>query len=341
MNAKPITVLAGDIGGTKTNLALYTTDDGGTHATAAATYVSQDASDLEEMIADLLQKHPAAVAAACFGIACPVMDGKCQPTNLAWAVSEKKLRQQFGWPQVQILNDLTTTAIAVPHLDGQALFTLNLGRAPQKGNLALVAPGTGMGQALLLYDGGRYLPMASEGGHADFAPADPDEIALWQFLHLRFGHVSVERVLSGQGLVNIFDWLAATSPLQVTTAVRQAMADSDPAQVITLHAINGSDSLCRQALMRFCRILGSVAGNLALTGLATGGVFLGGGIPPKILSILKTSEFMASFTAKGRFSDFLAAIPVYVICDDKAALIGAGQRALELAVNIGVNHDHK
>jgi glucokinase len=339
MKKDPTYILAGDIGGTKTNLGLYTSGKTGPTVYATYTYSSPDANGLEEMIAEMLQQHPVPVAAACFGIACPVMDGECQPTNLSWAVSEKKLRRQFGWDRVQILNDLSATAFAVPLLGPQELFSLNRPRHRKAGNMVLVAPGTGLGQALLLHDHGRYLPMASEGGHADFAPSDEAEVDLWRFLHQRFGHVSEERVLSGQGLVNIYDWLASTHAPEASSRIRQAMGTSDPAVIITENAISGNDPLCRAALKRFCRIFGAVAGNLALTGMATGGVFLGGGIPPKILHILQKPDFMDSFIAKGRFSKFLAAIPVRVICNDKAALIGAAQRALELSAPKGENHD--
>lgn len=339
MKKVPTYVLAGDIGGTKTNLGLYASGKTSPSVYATSTYSSQDAGGLEEMIERMLQRHPVTVAAACFGIACPVMGGECRPTNLSWAVSEKKLRKQFGWNRVQLLNDLSATALAVPLLGHQELFSLNRPQHQKAGNMVLVAPGTGLGQALLLHDRGRYRPMASEGGHADFAPCDEAEVDLWRFLHQRFGHVSVERVLSGQGLVNIYDWLTSSNAPEASSPVRQAMGTSDPAGIITANAINGTDRLCLEALRRFCRIFGAVAGNLALTGMATGGVFLGGGIPPKILPILETSDFMDSFIAKGRFSDFLAAIPVKVICNDKAALIGAAQRAFELLAPKGENHD--
>jgi glucokinase len=173
--------------------------------------------------------------------------------------------------------------------------------------------------------------VASEGGHADFAPNDNAEAELWRFLHRRFGHVSNERVLSGQGLVNIFEWLCLDEGRGPSPALQQAMASGDPAAAIARHAMDGDDALCRKALQRFCRIFGAVAGNLALSGMATGGVYLGGGIPPKILPALKTTAFMKGFTAKGRFSDFMRAIPVQVICEDRASFLGAVQCAYELA----------
>jgi glucokinase len=291
------------------------------------------------MIEQMLHRHPVPVAAACFGIAGPVIDGESRPTNLSWTISEKKLRKQFGWNRVQILNDLRATALSIPLLGRQELFSLNRPQQRKPGNMALVAPGTGLGQALILHDRGRYRPLASEGGHADFAPSDEAEVELWRFLYQRFGHVSVERVLSGQGLVNIYNWLTSINGTEASPRVRQAKGTSDPAAIITENAINGTDPLCREALERFCRIFGAVAGNLALTGMTTGGVFLGGGITPKILPILEKSEFLDSFTAKGRFSDFLTIIPVRVICNDKAALIGAAQCAFDLLAPKGENHE--
>jgi glucokinase len=333
-------ILAGDIGGTKTHLGLYRIDAGRPRKLMAATYPSQESAGLEEMINDILRPHKVSVAAACFGIAGPVIGGACSPTNLSWSVTEENLRSQFGWQKVQLFNDLAAMAIAAPHLAPSVLTCLNRGMVHAGGNIVVIAPGTGLGQALLLSDQAGYWPMASEGGHADFAPNDKKEVELWLFLHQRFGHVSIERVLSGQGLVNIFEWLRSSYDREHSTAIKQAMTTGDPAAVITRHAIDKNHSLCREALHRFCRIFGAVAGNLALTGMATGGVYLGGGIAPKILPALKMAAFMEGFTAKGRFRDFMAAIPVQVICEDEAALIGAAQRAYEIATKKGDNHDN-
>ena len=327
-------VLAGDIGGTKTRLGLFAVDAGGPRSLATITYPSKEAAGLEEMISDILRRHEVPVAAACFGIACPVVGGACRPTNLNWSVSEVRLRRQFGWPAVELLNDLAATALAAPRLDPALLTSLNAGQVQAGGNMALVAPGTGLGQALLIPDRGGYRAVASEGGHADFAPTDDAEVGLWRFLHQRFGHVSIERVLSGQGLVNIFDWLRSGEDGEPSPAVRDVMTSGDPAAAVTRHAMDGEDALCAAALQRFCRIFGAVAGNLALTGMATGGVYLGGGIPPKILPALQAAAFMEGFTAKGRFSDFMKAIPVRVIREDSAALLGAARRAYELAMQI-------
>jgi glucokinase len=327
-------LLAGDIGGTKTRLELYTAGPDGPLDVAGETYASREFESLEEMIARLLERHHAPVTAACFGIAGPVKGGAVRLTNLGWEVSADNLRKRFHWKHVQLINDLTATALAVVRLGPEELFPLNRTPGDKAGALAVVAPGTGLGLGLVMNDNGRYLNMASEGGHADFAPTDEDEIQLWRYLRRRYEHVSLERVLCGRGLVNIYEWMRAERPADETVpedGTGEIMQAADPARAITQHALDHSDSLCREAVMRFCRILGAAAGNLALTGLATGGVYLGGGIPPKILPVLEKSDFMAGFSAKGRFSDFLAAIPVWVIRNDKAALMGAARRAFELA----------
>jgi glucokinase len=220
--------------------------------------------------------------------------------------------------------------LAIPLLSHREVKALNGVRIHKGQNIGLVAPGTGLGKALLVYSDGRYWPVASEGGHVSFAPTDKAEVDLWHYLHARFGHVSAERVLSGRGLVNIYDWLKSSGRFAESAGIQAAMNASDPARVISENAIAGADSLCLAALRRFCRIFGSVAGNLALTGMTTGGMFLGGGIPPKILPVLEDDHFMAAFNAKGRFEKFMEKIGVRVILNDRAALLGAAQYALSL-----------
>ncbi len=324
----PTCVMAGDIGGTKTNLGLFVAGKARPKARVTATFASGSARSLEEIIAQMLKRHPAKIKSACFGIAGPVINGESRTTNLPWVVSEKKLEKQFGFQRVRLINDLGTTALAVPLLSHREVKALNGVRIRKGHNIGLVAPGTGLGKALLIYSGGRYRPVASEGGHVSFAPSDKAEIDLWHYLHARFGHVSAERVLSGQGLVNIYDWLKSSGRFTESPAIREAMRTSDPARVISEHAMSGGDRLCGLALERFCRIFGSVAGNMALTGMTTGGIFLGGGIPPKILPVLDDGNFMAAFNAKGRFEGFMKQIAVRVILNDRAALLGAADYAL-------------
>ena len=316
-------VLAGDIGGTKTNLGLFVPGKSRPKARVTATFPSGSANSLEGIIDQMLERYPAKVKTACFGIAGPVINGECRTTNLPWVVSEKKLQKRFGWKQVRLINDLASTAMAVPLLNHREVKALNGNRVRKIRNFGLVAPGTGLGIALLVYADGRYRPVASEGGHANFAPSDTGETDLWRYLHARFGHVSMERVLSGQGLVNIYGWLKFSRDFNESSQIKEAMRAFDPARIITENALNKKDPLCRAALQRFCRIFGSIAGDLALTGVTDGGIFLGGGIPPKILPLLEDGEFMAAFNAKGRFSAFMQNIPVRVILNERAALLGA------------------
>ncbi len=323
-------VLAGDIGGTKTILGLFVAGKMRPVARATAKFSSRDAGSLEAIVTQMLARHPARVKTACFGIAGPVINGECRTTNLPWVVSEKKLQKRFGWQQVRLINDLGSTALAVPMLYPREVKALNTARVRKGQTIGLVAPGTGLGLALLVWVDGRYRPVPSEGGHANFAPADTAEAGLWRYLHSRFGHVSMERVLSGQGLVNIYEWLKYSGKYAESSLVQAALHRSDAARVITANAINGHDPLCRAAVQRFCRVFGSVAGNLALTGLTTGGLFLGGGIPPKILPALEAEDFMTAFIAKGRFEQFMENIAVRVILNDRAALLGAAHCALTL-----------
>ena len=325
---KSACVLAGDVGGTKTILGLYVPGRIRPKARVTATFASADSGSLELIIEQMLKRYPAKIKSACFGIAGPVIKGVGRTTNLPWVISEKKLQNRFGWPMVHLINDLEATARAVPLLQHREVRALNNARVRKDRNIGLVAPGTGLGQALMMFSNGRYHPLASEGGHASFAPSDESEIELWQYLHMRFGHVSAERVLSGQGLVNIYNWLITLGTYDEIPAIRKAMQEQDPARVISEHAVQANDPLCKAALQRFCRIFGSVAGNLALAGMTTGGVFLGGGIPAKIFPVLEKSEFMSAFTAKGRFEVFMKKIAVRVILNEKASLLGAAYCAL-------------
>ncbi|MGD8776527.1 MAG: glucokinase [Syntrophobacterales bacterium] len=321
-------VLAGDIGGTKTNLGFFRQGRTRPAAKVIETYSSREAPNLEWIIARFLDKHQVPVQSACFGIAGPVINGRCQTTNLPWYVAEDKIKKRFEWAHVSLINDLTATAHAIPLLNSRELFRLNKAKSRKGQNLALVAPGTGLGKALLIFRDGEYVPVPSEGGHIDFSPNTEAEIKLWRYLHKRFGHVSVERVLSGPGLVNIYLWLKDTGRHRIPTWLARNMEEMDPARAITEAALDGKHPVCVAALNMFVSIFGAVAGNLALIAMTTGGVYLGGGIPPKILPKLKESMFMQAFTNKGRFSELLEKIPVRVILNEQAALLGAAHCAL-------------
>jgi len=248
---------------------------------------------------------------------------------LPWVVSETVMKRRFHWRHARLLNDLAAAALAIPLLRRSELVSLNKGIMQKKGNLALLSPGTGLGQAMLAYRDGEYVPLSSEGGHVSFSPTTEGEVELWRYLRKKYGHVSVERVLSGPGLVNIYSWLRDSGRFEEPNWLKEIMKQEDPAKAISENALRKKEALCVESLRLYVSMLGSAAGNLALTSLALGGVYLGGGIPPKILPALKQGSFFKGFMAKGRFADFLVRTPVRVILNDKAALLGAAHAAFE------------
>jgi len=329
-------VLSGDVGGSKTNIGLFVAGKRRPVLKASETYPSQKAPNLESLIERFQQQHRAEVSGACLGVPGPVENGRCQTTNLPWDVSARKLKNRFKWPWACLVNDLTATAYAVPLLTKGELFALNPVRPPQKETLAVIAPGTGLGMALLPWKNGQYVPVPSEGGHSDFAPNNKVEAALWQYLHERVGHVSIERVLSGPGLFIIYCWLKFTGRGKEPKWLAKEMNEGDPSDVISEAAIVKGEPICVKALELFVSIFGAAAGNLALTGLARGGIYLGGGIAPKILPKLKEAPFMQAFVHKGRFMRLLSRIPVHVILNDRAALLGAAACALRHENNMAI-----
>ena len=322
-------VLAGDVGGTKTSVGLFVTGKKRPEPLVVESFASREAPHLENIVEQFLKSHPASISRACFGIAGPVINGRCRATNLPWVVSEAQMKRRFHWRHVRLFNDLAAAAVAVPLLRRSEQVFLNKGIVQKKGNLALLSPGTGLGQAMLIYKDGVYVPLSSEGGHVDFSPTTEAEIELWRYLRKKYGHVSVERVLSGPGLVNVYSWLRDSGRYEEPDWLKVLMKREDPAKAISENALRKRQALCVDSLRSYVSMLGSAAGNLALTSMAVGGVYLGGGIPPKILPALKRGSFLKAFKAKGRFSDFLSRIPVRVILNDKAALLGAAQVAFE------------
>jgi glucokinase len=321
--------LAGDIGGTKTNLGFFTSGDERPEPIVVASYSSTEAASFEDVAARFAKDHPASVVSACFGIAGPVIDGVCQATNLPWRVSEFDLKKHFGWRDVRLINDLAATALAVPLLREDELYPLNPVPGQKGGTIGIVAPGTGLGMALLAFGGGRPHLISSEGGHGDFAPRTDEEVDLWRYLHALFDHVSIERVVSGPGLFSIYSWLRERHHSAEPTWLTEEMRTMEPAAAISEAALTERDPLCVNALDLFVSILASSAANLALTAMTTGGIYLGGGIPPKILPKLKDGTFLQAFVAKGRFRKLVSEIPVRVILNDKAALLGAAWCAAE------------
>ena len=323
-------VLAGDIGGTKTNLGIFSKGARRPLLKAFETYSSSQYNDMESIVESFLKKHPITCYCACLGIAGPVHHGRCHVTNLPWEVKESRIKARFKFRHVLLINDLTATAFAVPRLYKTELHCLNKGKPQKYANLALIAPGTGLGESIILFENNRHIPVPSEGGHVDFAPNNERDIELWRYLKNIYGHVSIERILTGQGLANIHSFLISSGYYNECNRISKMMKSADPARVISEEAINGTVKSCKAALHAFVSILGAAAGNLALTGMTTGGVYLGGGIPPKILPKLQETTFLSAFTDKGRFKVLLEKMPVYVILNDKAALLGAAIKAFRL-----------
>lgn len=321
-------ILAGDIGGTKTNLALLDDKDGDYYFIRQATYPSQKYTHLQEIVIEFLAGSAhlydtTAQLAACFAIAGPVVDGVCHTTNLPWVVDARSLSQVLGIQQVYLLNDLEANAWAIEILTPESLYELYPGSGIRVGNRAVVSPGTGLGEAGIYWDGTRYLPFACEGGHCEFGPRNEVQIDLCRYIYRKFGHASYERVLSGPGLVNIYHFFKEELGRAEPAWLKEALLMDDPAKVITQCALNKSSELCDDVLNLFVSILGAESSNTVLEFMATGGVYLGGGIPPKILPKLKEPLFYAGFVDKGRFGSFLEAVPIRVILDDKASLKGA------------------
>jgi glucokinase len=328
-------LLAGDIGGTKTVLAIFSPDAGPRTPLAEATFPSSRYKRLETIVREFLADVNLPVDRACFGLAGPVVAGTAQVTNLPWKINEASLKQTFGWTAARLLNDLESVAYAVPILEPGDLHTLNAATPVVHGNIAVIAPGTGLGEAFLTWEGARYRAHASEGGHASFAPSNQLEIGLLNYLRERkgHGHVSFERVCSGLGIPNIYDYLKESGYAEESSWLADSLAAAaDPTPVIMNSALGQSQQceLTVATLKTFVTILGAEAGNLALKVLSTGGVYLGGGIPPRIVSALEHPRFLEAFRSKGRFRELLDAMPVQVILNPKTALLGAAAYGLTM-----------
>ena len=326
-------ILAGDIGGTNSRLAGFAVESSRLKPVLEETFPSRAYASLDEIVRTFVATHDVHVAHACFGIAGPVRHGRSDAINLAWAVDAQRLAQELGLATVWLINDLEANAYGAIALAPEDVATLNEGSPAAEGNAAVIAAGTGLGEAGLYWDGRQHWPFASEGGHAGFAPSDAMQVELLQYLWPRFPHVSWERVLSGPGLYNIYTFLRDTQrgvePAWLTEELRQG----DAAATIARTALAGTCGLCMQALDLFVVLYGTEAGNLALKLMATGGVFVGGGIAPKIIDKLKEPTFMQAFYAQGRLLPVLEAIPVRVILNEQTALYGAARcAALRAAV---------
>jgi glucokinase len=320
-------ILAGDIGGTNTRLAFFEGTPDRLKPRDIEVFPSPQFSGPAEIVRQYLAKHNETVQAAAFGLPGAVVDGRVQTTNLPWVVDSRHLAAELGLKNVELINDLFANAHGIALLQESDFVVLNQGTPSPTGNGVLVSAGTGLGEAGLLAEDGGLRPFPSEGGHADFAPTDELQIELLRYLLKSFEHVSYERVLSGPGLHNIFNFLRDTKRAEEPAWLADQISQGDPSAAIAKAALADNAAIAVQALDIFVSIYGAEAGNMTLKVVATAGAFIGGGIAPKILSKLTDGTFMRAFSAKGRFRELLSKVPVRVITNDKTALFGAGRVA--------------
>lgn len=320
-------ILAGDIGGTNTRLAYFEADEDRVRLVDLHVFPSRRYGALEEVLAEFISSRKVPVERACFGVAGPVKRGRCVTSNLPWEVDARLLARQLDLERVLLINDLEANAYGIAQLAPEDFVVLNEGEPNASGNAALISAGTGLGEAGLHWERGRHVPFASEGGHSDFAPRNELEVELLFYLLRKFKRVSYERVVSGPGLLNIYQFLRDSGRGEEPAWLTEKLAQKDPAAVISHTALDGSSDLCVQALDLFVSLYGAEAGNLVLKLMATGGLYVGGGIAPRIIEKLREPTFWKAFTTKGRLSPLLVATPVRVIMNDQTALLGAARLA--------------
>lgn len=325
-------LLAADIGATKTILALYSREGGPRAPLNEREVLTSDYPDLETLLSEFIRQAAASVESACLGIAAPIKDGRAVMINLPWVIEEGRLKEVLKLRIVRFLNDLEALANAVPLLHSRDLLTLSEGIAHPGAPIGVLAPGTGLGEAFLIWDGTGYRSHPSEGGHADFAPSNDLEIDLLRYLLTKFDHVSYERVCSGPGLYNIYSFLKASGRYEEPAWLAEELAAvEDPTPVIVWAATEKAKPcpICEAAVDIFVSVLGAEAGNLALKVLALNGIYVAGGIPPRILDFLKNGKFMQLFKSKGRESFIVRDIPVHIVLNNRGCLIGAAAFGLD------------
>ena len=323
--------LAGDIGGTKTILALFPSDGDIRKPIAERTFPSKDYRDLQSMAQEFLADVKEPIHKATFGVAGPVVEGRAEITNLPWVLSEAELAESIGLERVSLVNDLVAIANAIPALGRDDVREIKSGSPVRHGSIAVVAPGTGLGEAYLTWDGTDYRSFPSEGGHADFAPTTAEQLELLHFMLEERDHCSYEQVCSGLGIPNIYRFLRETARVEESAAIRDELHNaSEPTRVIISYFMDrrGECPICDKTMELFISILGAEAGNMALKVLAAGGVYLGGGIPARLAPTMAGEAFTSCFSGKGRLGDVLTDIPVYAITNPKVALIGAARYAM-------------
>ncbi len=320
-------ILAGDIGGTNTRLAWFDTETHGLRPRLERTYPSPAHDSIDAILEQFLElPEIPKIELACLGVAGPVIDQVCETTNLPWRLDAAAIKQRFGFHKTWLLNDLEANAWGLETLEAEDLYTLHEGRE-QTGNRSIVSAGTGLGEAGIYWDGESHIPFSSEGGHTDFSPTSPLEYALFEYLSARYGHVSWERLVSGPGIENIYEFLLMQHGLTTPEALLQRMQEIGQAPAISEAAMKDDNRLCSQTLGVFVRLYAREAANHALKIMARGGVFLGGGIAPNILPLFQQHDFVAQFQAKGRMTPLLVAMPLKVVLNDKTALLGAAYYA--------------
>ncbi len=320
-------ILAGDIGGTNARLAFFDVMNGHFRLVSASVFPSREYAGLDQIVSKFVETSNLHPDAACFGVPGPVRNGRVETSNLPWVIESARLADELNLKKTVLINDLEANAWGIATLGPEDVVSLNQVKGNPVGNQAVISAGTGLGEAGMVWDGSQYRIFATEGGHSDFAPRNELEIELFRYLSGRYGHVSYERVVSGPGLVNVFHFLRDTGRGTEPQFLTDQMAHGDPAAAISRAALDGACALCEQALDLFVSVFAAEAGNLALKVLSTGGVYLGGGIAPKMLTKLSGPLFMHAFVGKGRMQPLLEAMPVKVITNDKTALMGAARCA--------------
>jgi len=321
-------ILAGDIGGTHARLAFFDVSNGHFSLISASVFPSREYTGLDEIVAKFVDATSVHPDSACFGVAGPVRNGRVEASNLPWVIDSNRLADELRIKKAVLINDVEANAWGIPTLDPKDVVSLNQVKGAPAGNQAVIAAGTGLGEAGMYWDGVQHHVFACEGGHGDFAPRNELEMDLLRYLRARFGHVSYERIVSGPGLLNVFHFLRDSGRGTEPKWLADEMLHSDPAAAISKAALDGKCPLSEQALDLFVSIYGAEAGNLALKIMATGGVYLGGGIAPKIVPKLSGPLFMQAFVCKGRMQPLLETMPVKVITNDKTALLGAARCAV-------------
>ena len=330
-------ILAGDVGGTKVHLALYSFEHGQLVHVNDERFPANEFSGLQEIVLRFLAENSnPEITAACFGVPGPVRGGRLRLTNLPWVLDSRELSAGLNITHLFLINDLEANGYGIPELTPDQIFTLNEGDPAGVGNRALVSAGTGLGEGLLIWNGKTHVPMASEGGHCDFAARNPLEMELLSWLTQKYsGRVSFERVVSGQGVTNIYTFLRDQKHMEEPAWLRHRIDNEDPNAVIgEVGEEPGKSELCAKTLEMFAAAYGAEAGNMMLKVLATGGIYLGGGIAPRMLKTMRGGAFMQAFADKGRLSDLLVHTPVHIILESRAALMGAAAYAEARAAEI-------